>query len=308
MKNILSLFGRLVQSYIFIISIALILGLFFYETVSPLAAFATVFLQIIFFFTALKLDVVKVLKSVSDVKLLVVVNGFMLLVLPALVFIIASQLAPSMAVALLLLAAMPTGMTAPLLTDVVGGKPGVTLILTITTSILSAITIPIVISIFASTEVTVSFFTMFLDLAYVIIIPFFLAQVVRYFFNEKIKTTYFTFKPISLILLGALIAGVVAKQAPVLRENLNQDMLFQLVFLSLFILWMLGIGYAIVFWRKDDIRVSVSVATTFMNFTLAIYLAATFFSDPTVLLTTVMVIFPWSLLVIPYKYLVKRFF
>jgi hypothetical protein len=44
-----------------------------------------------------------------------------------------------------------------------------------------------------------------------------------------------------------------------------------------------------------------------MNFTLAIYLAGNFFTDPNVLLSAVLIIFPWALLLLPFKYALQRF-
>jgi predicted Na+-dependent transporter len=123
---------------------------------------------------------------------------------------------------------MPSGMTSPLLVEVVKGNTGLALVLTLTTALLAPFTIPLIIQTLAGTAVTVSALTMFGKLAIVIILPFALAQLVRHFWRRHLKITFFTFKPISLIFLGLLIAGEIAKQAWVITNGFGSSLLIQL--------------------------------------------------------------------------------
>ncbi|MBU1032480.1 MAG: bile acid:sodium symporter [Patescibacteria group bacterium] len=306
-KRVTYLFLSLVQSYLFIIIIALGAGLTFPDKAIVLAPFTTLFLQIVFFLTSLKLDPKLIFKATKDYKMLLATNIFMLLLLPAVVFLLVDPFVPALAIVLLLLSAMPSGMTTPLLTEVVGGNTGLALVLTLTTSLLAPITVPLVISIFAKTAVTVSAFTMFWSLVKVIIVPFILAQIVRHFFHKHIKFTFFTFKPISLLLLGLLIAGEVARQAWVIVNGIGTHIILLLIVLFIFTALLFVAGYFVSFWRPCQDRLTIAVTLTFMNFTLAIYLAGNFFSDPNVLLASVLVIFPWTLMLLPFKTIVRRY-
>jgi bile acid:Na+ symporter, BASS family len=290
-----------------VIILALLGGLFLPNDLVLLAPFATIFLQVIFFLTSLKIDFKKVLKEIDDVYELVVPVVAILLVFPTVVYLVSSVVAPSLAVGLLLLAAMPIGMTAPLLVEVLGGKVGMALVLTVITSLLAPFSIPFVVGFFASTAVTVSAGGMFVSLAKVILVPFVLAQIIRHFWNKKIKFLYPKFKPTSIVLLGLLIAGVVARQSETILDGIGTTIGYQLVVLTVFIAVSLFIGYFLVFWESCEDRVTVSACFTFMNFTLAIYLAGEFFVDPAILLATVLVIFPWSLILFPYRWLIRRF-
>ncbi|TAK03674.1 hypothetical protein EPO34_00740 [Patescibacteria group bacterium] len=305
--NIVKLFNRLVESYLFVVVIALVAGLAFSERISILTAYTTVFLQIIFFLSSLKLDPKAIVKEAKDVKLILLVNAFKLLILPAVVYLVAARLYPSMAVPLLLLSAVPSGMTTPLLVEVVGGKQGLALVLTVTSSLIAPLTIPLVIGHFAGTAVTVNAFEMFQKLVQVIVIPFLIAQAVRAFLDRRLSATYFTFKPISIVILGLLIAGAVAKQASVILSHVDMTMLILLCVLFLFVALMLSIGYAMAYWRDCSDRLTVAVSTAFMNFSLAIFLADAFFPDPNVLLASVLVIFPWAMMLLPFKHVVHRF-
>ncbi len=306
-NRVTRLFLTLLESYLFIVLAALMAGLFFADTFVALNPYTTLFLQIIFLLTSLKLDLKEVMKEAKDIKMVVLSTLFMLLILPAITFIIANQISPSLAIPLMLLAAMPSGMTSPLLAEVVGGKQSLALVLTITTSLLAPFTIPLVINVFAGTAVTVSAMTMFTSLFTVIVIPFAIAQIIRHFWHRQLKITFFTFKPISLLLLGLLIAGAVAKQSSIIFQSIGPAMLIQIVVLFIFVALLLIAGYHVSFWRNCSDRLTIAVCLTFLNFTLAIYLANAFFSDPNVLTMSVLIIFPWALMLLPFKYIVRKF-
>lgn len=83
LKRLTILFLNLVQSYLSVIVLALVFALVWPSKAVLLAPSATLFLQIIFFLTSLKLDATSILKEVSDIKLLAVSTFFMLIALPA---------------------------------------------------------------------------------------------------------------------------------------------------------------------------------------------------------------------------------
>ena len=56
--------------------------------------------------------------------------------------------------------------------------------------------------------------------------------------------------------------------------------------------------------RSD--RVTVTICLTFMNFTLAIFLAGQYFPQPNVLVPVILSVIPWSLLLIPFRALTAR--
>ena len=302
MTKIIRFFFLLIQSYLFVIVVALLGGLFFSKETLFFTPYSTLFLQIIFFLSSVKLDPKQILKEMKDVKMISYVTVLKLFLFPAVVFLLAKLFLPELAVPLLLIAAVPTGMTTPLLTEVAGGKVGIALVLTLTTSLLAPFTIPLIVGLFAKTAVTVSAATMFWNLVNVIFIPFILAQIIRLAFQEKIKNTYAAFKPISLILLGLLITGAVAKQAQIIHDRFGTQLAIDLLILFVLVALFLAAGYAISKKHPREDRVAIALSLTFMNFSLAIYLAASFFKDPNVLLTSVLVIIPWALMLLPFKY------
>ena len=295
------------QSYVFVLIASLAIGVGFHSRVVFLAPYSTLFLAIIFFLSALKINLKESFRYLSDKKMLFSVNVFMLLILPVIVYFATEFIYPSLALPFMILAAMPSGMTSPFLSEISGGTQSLALVFTVSTSLLAPITVPLIIGVLAGTEVSVGFLTMFLSLAKVIFIPFILAHIVKYFWEEKVRVITKNSRPVSMILLGLLIVGIVAKQADAILSSIQGGTSF-IYLIGLFILFIAFhvFGYFLVFWRNKKDRVTITVCLTYLNFTLAVYLADQFFKEPHILIPIVLSVLPWSILLIPFKYFVKR--
>ncbi|MFH1769855.1 MAG: bile acid:sodium symporter [Parcubacteria group bacterium] len=305
--NSQALLYKLSRSYVFVLVIALAIGIFFSEHTVFLAPYSTWFLAGIFFLTALKIDFKEFLRYCKGVKMIVVGNLLMLILFPIAVYYITDAIAPSLAIAFLILAAMPSGMTVPLVAQICGGKQSLALVFAISTSLLAPFTVPLVIKLLIGGAISVSFLSMFLSLAKIIFIPFILANIIKYLWQKETEPAYKTFTPISILLLGLLIVGVSAKQADQIVLGQQGDFIRYII--GLFILFIVFhiVGYFAIFWRSREDRVTITVALTYMNFTLAIYLVGEFFTEPNILIPVVLSVIPWSILIVPFKLIVDRF-
>ncbi len=286
---------------------ALLVGIGFSEYAIKLAPFSTLLLSAIFFLSALEIDLKKAASYLAYEKMLIVVNVFMLIVLPIVVYYGTRLVFPDLALAFLILAAMPAGMTAPLLAGISGGRQSLALLFTISTSLLAPFTIPFVIKLVAGTVITVSFYAMFFSLAKVIFIPFILANVVKYFWGRKIGEISQLIRPTSIILLGLLIMGIVAKQADTIISGLQGGESLRYVgIMFAFFIALHVLGYFLIFWRDKRDRITITVCLTYMNFTLAIYLVDQFFEDPNIAIPVILSVLPWVMLLVPFKYLMRK--
>lgn len=302
---IMSLLKKLLESYLVVLLFALSVGLMFPKIGLSVAPYATLFLQIIFFLSSLKLDVHLVREEVKNIRDVILANVYMLILFPIVTFVIVRAIAPQFAMPLLLLAAMPAGMTSMLLTELVGGDVSFSLLLTMTTSLLAPITIPLMMQLLAGATVAVSFWAMFSSLATVIVIPFLVAQIIRHLAHEKIRATFVTFKPISLALLGLLILGIVGRESDQIIHHFSSFLpaFFALV---LFFLALHGAGYLLFPRLAHAKRLAATVCLTYMNFTLAIYLAGKFFPDPAIVIPVILSVFPWSIGMVMFQGVVRR--
>ncbi len=301
--KVLNLIRNITESHYIIIGLAFFVGLLYPNNILWASPYTTFILAVIFFLSALKIDLKKVLRQLSDKKTLLIINIFLLFLLPAIVYYAFGLFYPSLAVAFLILAAMPIGMTTPLLTEIAGGRQSLALVLTVTTSLLAPLTAPFVIKFLAGTSVEVDVLGMFTLLAMVIYLPFIIAQFFKKFWQEKIDKVSSSFKSISTILLGILIMIIVARQSEVIIEGFNY---FYIGLLFLFFITLHFVGYFMIPWRDRRDKITISVCVTYMNFTLAIEIANKFFTDSNIILPIVLSIIPWAVIFIPFKYFIKR--
>lgn len=286
---------------------SLFIGVSFSQQTVSLATYSTHILAVIFFLAALKIDLRETLSYFKDRLMLVEVNFFVLIGLPVLVYYFTSLVYPELAVPFLLLAAMPSGMTDALLSEIAGGNKSLALVFTVTTSLLAPFTIPLMLTLLAGTAVSVSFLEIFILLAKVIFVPFALASVAKRLYGTYIKREVSWITPISIILLALLTIGIVAKRADVIRQALEGGK--PLLYLGLLFTFFIGIhivSYFLARWRSHGDRIAVVICSTYMNVTLAIYLADKFFTDARAIAPVVLAIIPWSLLLIPFKAVMHR--
>jgi bile acid:Na+ symporter, BASS family len=283
------------QAYLITMLLAIAVGLFVPQA-TALIAWNTLLLQAIFFISCLKVEPKTVLENLKDWRFLLLANFLMLLGFPIAVWLLGLPWRSDFAFALYMLAAMPVGMTAPLLVEIAGGKQSVAMVLTITTSLLAPFTVPLLTKLLYSTQITVEASSMFMQLVLVIFVPFALAMIVRAVGKRAIAAVKPYTKTFSTILLGLLIAGAVAKQAgPILKMASNPlGLLITLALLYAFILVLHLAGYYAFRHESKDIRQTSSISLAYMNFTLAIFLATKFFPRPGVILPLVLIVIPWA--------------
>ena len=282
------------QSYLVTMAVAVLAGMFVPHA-NDLGAYNTIFLQIIFFFSCLKIDLRSYMEYIKDWKFLILANALMLVVFPTLVWLVWLVWPSDIMFAIYLLAAMPIGMTAALLVELNGGRSSITMILTTTTSLLAPFTIPFLTKFLYGASVSVNAMDIFIQLASVIFIPFVLALVVRRVLPMLVARIKDRTKPISILFLGLLIAGAVGKQVGA-AEAITADwwgLLLTIAILYIFFLATDAIGYFSFWWEPHETRQTVSISLACMNFTLAIYLASQFFPRPSIVLPLVFAIIPW---------------
>jgi BASS family bile acid:Na+ symporter len=296
----------IVESYLFVLIAALLVGVFVPQS-RALVAWNILFLQIIFFLSSMKLDWKRFATQIRDWKTVLVSGAVMLIGFPLLVrlglFWLPDSAAP-IAFAFFLLAAMPSGMTSPLLVELVDGNQPLALVITITTSLLAPFTVPLLVQLAYGTSIYVNALDMFRTLALVIFLPFAVAVIVKYLAPKVAAKVAPKTKPLSTILLGLLIAGAVAPHGARIIAAVQTDILgFLLLIVALFAFFaaLHVLGFYAAWWKKRHDRQTVSICLTYMNFTLAIFLAGTYFPNTDIVLTLVLSILPWATLLPVWK-------
>src|SRR3989339_270111 len=307
MNTVLTPLRNILESYYAIPFIALLSALMWPDQLAPIAPHGALLISIIFFLSALKIDMTKVMHQFEDKTLLIMETVLMLVVYPAVVYFLALEFIPHLALPLLILAAMPAGMTSPFLTELAGGRQSLALVVTVLTSLLAPLSIPLMIKLLAGESVSVDYLSMMLSLAKVIIIPFALAQIVKRYATPLILRTHVWYRSISVLLLGILIAGIVAKQAYAIMDGMTTGSTWwTLLIVTICFIGFHFLGYLAPFWRDKRDRITSAVCLSYMNFTLAVYLADKFFPDPSVVVPIVITVIPWALMFVPFRFIVQK--
>ncbi len=305
--KLLSLFSH---TSILLVGGAIVLGFFFAELFAPFAVFSTVLLGAIFFFVSLELEMETVRRALFDLKLIALVTLTMLVGLPLIVFAVTSFFAPSLTVPFVLLAAMPTGMTAPVVASIAGGRTAFVAVAAVITSLFAPLTIPFMLSILVGSAVVVEIVPMLLSLIKVICIPFILGRIVRALIPSAMHPGAVV-RFFSHLLLGMLIMVIVAKQTSALDAmgwsvELLETVWYSLIVLACLFVFLHTLGYVAGRFFPGADRMSLMISLTYMNFTLAIFLADTYFPETDILIPVFLSVIPWALSLIPLQWLSHR--
>ncbi len=267
------------DNQIMAVLLGIVLGVLFPSFFSPLNDYTTQLLILVFFFSSLRLSLDEIVSYSKDWRLLSNASLFKLILMPFALYLPILPFAPDWAVALLIMGAVPTGMTIALVAEFFGGKTSLALVITAVTSLLAPVTIPLVTKIALGTALPIPFFSMFWSLFLTIVIPFVLAMVLKSRIPKRIAKHDKVWRNISVVAFGLLVTGITAASVtgnPILLGWRDIAVLaFTLPWLAL-LTW---VGYRITPWRLPPERMTVALCMLYMNNTLALYVADKFFKD-----------------------------
>lgn len=272
-----------------LILLALAGGMLFPNTFLPLNPWNAFFLQVIMFATGLRLDFKEFFREAEDWRALLLANATMLVFLPLLVAIPMAAFAPEWTLPFVLAAAMPTGLTAPAVVGILGGRTSLAVLISVSTSLLSPITVPLVLRVMAGHNVEMDVIGMMLNIASVVIVPLILALVVQRFYTRKrVETHANIIRIASLTAFVLVIASVAASSARPSDGGVASQTGFQaigldgLIVVVLMTIFWTGIAWlasAMLAWRNAIDRMTVAFCLIYMNTTLSVWIADKFFHE-----------------------------
>jgi len=263
--------------------IGMFFGVFsgFSKKLSPYILYMLIF---ILFLSCLQIDLRNLFVRIKNYKLIFWLVLWILILLPLLYILLRVFLDLDVSLAILILLVMPAGMTIPFYSSLFKGDMELALVLTVITSLLCPFTIPLLIKFFLGTGFSINFLDMLTMLSLVIFIPFLVSILIRKFalvFIEKTKK-YYSF--LSLFVSMFLMAGAIAK-IDFLEVLKGSELVYPFILLFVLAFVLHIIGFFIV---RGDIktRITSSLAIAYMNSTLAIVFAASFFSPKVLVIVT----------------------
>lgn len=306
MLSLRSFFLKIADSYITVLVVAVTLGLVFPRYFAAVTPYLDWLLMVIFYLNSLRIDMTDVWADLKDWRMVLIGTGWMLIGAPVVVWAVTSLALPQYLLPFIILAAMPAGTTLPLLVEIIGGRPSMALVFTVSSSLLAPFTVPLVLHFLAGRNVEVDTIGMFWSLVQVIVIPFVLAQLTRRQWPKAVTGARIGIKSSVVLLLCLLIASIVARQAGTIETGQVGPFFAQTFAIVGLFLFFAVTGWLLAWYRTPKEQLTMSMNVTCINFTLAIFLTSKYFDDPRVVVPVVLSVLPWTLFIIPFKFIASR--
>lgn len=239
------------------------------------------FLQVIMFSTGLRLNFQEVFTETRDWKTLLLGNGMMMVGLPILVAIPLNLFAPEWALPFIIAAAMPTGITAPAIVNVLGGRTSLALLMAVSTNAIAPLTVPFVLNFLVGGSVSLDTTDMMWQIASVIVVPLLLAGFIQtHFGSKRLEKAETGIKIANLSAFGLVVASVASASAQGGTNGLITIGFDGLLIAALMMVFWFGIAWlttTVLTWRTRNDRLTITFCLTYMSYAMGIWVADTFF-------------------------------
>ncbi len=261
-------------------------------------------LGMMLFLVFLKIDSLKILENIRNYKLMIYISVVYMIIIPLFFFFSFSIFNPDLAIGILLLTAMPAGVSTPALTDIVKGNVPLSMSLTIVTQMISPFTVPLLFWLINLHSHSVDKLLMLKDMSIIVFLPMILSQVIKKYLPHAIRKTQHLFTSLNVLLLFAFVILAISSQRNYILEN-PVGMVWKISVLYLVFILLHIIGYMICFKQNKENRIAVAIGAAYMNNGMAIVLAASYFK-PEVLVLMVLSELPWNTLLAPFKRVIDQ--
>ncbi len=298
---------KFIKEYFWLLFILGILAGIFLPFSSLITPYILYMLMFTLFLSCLNIDISRLVRKIRDLRLVIYLVFLILIVVPLLFyFIFNSFLESEYSLAILILLAMPTGMTTPLYVNILKGDNELALIIVTITSLLSTLTIPFLIYFLVGIQTNINFIQMFTTLSMIIFIPFILSILFRRIGKRIIDNTKKYYSSISILIITFIMAGAIAKVNFIQIISNDKSIIYPFFLLFVLAILLHIIGYYVVYKKDNKTKITSSLAIAYMNSTLAIVFAAQFFNPKTLLLVVLYQI-PTNLVLICFGYIVNKY-
>ena len=229
---------------------------------------------------------------------------FKLIVLPSVCFAIAHVLGSPWALGVLLVTAMPAGLSSPAFTDVNGGNVALALWVVLVTSLGCAATVPLLLhgaTVMGATATPVAWGHVGRQagfIAFILVGPFAIAQAVRRLSPEIVERHTEKLSPIALCFLLAINFSATASSRDLWLATAPAELAAALAWVALGSSLALACGFAATYALPRADAIAFGTGAVYINNGLAIAFAMVFYGDDaSVLLPAVLVVVPMLWLV-----------
>jgi bile acid:Na+ symporter, BASS family len=290
-----------IEKYFWLFLIAgIVIGLWNPMSLKTFPAFLPkTLLGMMLFFVFLKIDSLQVLENIRNYKLMIYISLVYMFIIPLLFFFTINIFNPELATGILLLTAMPAGVSTPALTDIIKGNATLSMSLAIVSQMIAPFTVPLLFWLIDFNGHSINKLLMLKDIAIIVFLPMIISQVIKKYFPLAIKKTQHLFTSMNVLLLFAFVFLAISSQRNNILEN-TSGLVWKIGVLYLVFIILHVIGYMICYKQNKENRIAVAIGAAYMNNGMAIVLAASYFK-PEILVLVVLSELPWNTLLAPFK-------
>lgn len=296
--------SRFIEKHFWLILIAaVLLGLWLPVQFGAPPIVPKILLIMMLFLAFLKIDALEVLENIRNFRLMIYIAAIYMLAIPLLFFFSTRIFDSELAVGILLLTAMPAGVSTPVLTDIAKGNISLSMSLVIVSQLLAPFTVPFLFWLVDINSLEIDKLLILKDIAILVFLPLVISQVVKKYLPRAIIKTQHLFTSANVILLFSFVYVTVSSQRNVIVEN-PAGLIWKVAVLYLVFLLLHIIGYMICPKEKRENRIAIAIGAAYMNNGMAIVLAVSYFK-PEILVLMVLSELPWNTLLAPFKKIVR---
>jgi len=296
--------SELIEKHFWLILIAgILLGLWSPVPFKVSPILPKVLLGMMLFLAFLKIDALKVLENIRNFRLMIYIASVYMLAIPLGFYFLTRIFDNEFAVGILLLTAMPAGVSAPVLTDIVKGNISLSMSLTIVSQLLAPFTVPFLFWIVDINSLTINKLLILKDIAILVFLPMIISQIIKRYLPRTITKTQHLFTAGNVFLLFSFVYITISSQRNVILEN-PAGLIWKIAVLYLVFVVLHIIGYMICPKENKENRIAVAIGAAYMNNGMAIVLAVSYFK-PDILVLMVLSEIPWNTLLAPFKKVVR---
>lgn len=297
--------SQLVEKYFWMFLLAaIIFGLWLPLPFDAPKFLTKIILGMMLFFVFLKIDVLEIIEEIKDYKLMFYISVLYMIVIPLIFFLAVQFFDRRLALGILLLTAMPAGVSTPALVDILKGNIPLSMSIALVTQVIAPFTVPFLFWIVGSRGLEIDKLLMFRDIAILVFIPLILAQLSKRYFPVLIRRSQHLYTSANIILLFLFVYMVISSQRSAITEN-PVSLIWKTAVLYLVFILLHFAGYLLCYSENKEDKIAMSVTSAYMNNGLAIVLASAYFG-PDILVLMVLSEIPWNTLLAPFKRVVRK--
>lgn len=286
-----------------VVTLSSLAGIFIPSLGKPFEPFLVHFMILFVFLNFLKIDLMKIIRTLMDVRLMTMLLFVKLLAIPLFFYLLAKVVYPPYALPVLLLSGISTGVVAPFISNMLSGNTALVISMLVLSSLLVPFTLPTLVKLVIGKTMEISLLAMMRLLAMIIFIPISAREISKRYIPWVIEWGERVQYPFSLIYLGCTCMAMFGKYSAFFLNEPKQIFIATMVafFLSAFYLI---IGSVLLHGRSKTDQLAGSISMAFLNNLLALIFSLQFFG-PMASTLAAMYNFPYFAMIIPIRYVFK---